>query len=174
MNKPYLAHSSSTVDLLATDSVNSSTTVIKKIRFIDRKFGFVFNEFIIKIEVDNKKDNVFNVLRSRKITGTFEIIHQNQVIVKTHVINGVEGSTEHYGVEDSRGSIGPTNGKLSMAPNLDPCTFSGVHDCVSERIKAMGWVEYGLCLTTAPECYAAQWLICDFQVCRPSLGTNQL
>ena len=45
------------------------------------------------------------------------------------------------------------------------CSVESVHDCVSYKIEDMNLVEYGLCLASAPSCYAGVWAVCAYDVC---------
>ena len=165
---------------MATDRLSTPTTIIRKIQLIDRKDNSIFNEFLIKIEVEDKNDNVYLALKEKNITGTFEIINNGQVVVRSKAINGKEGEMEHFFRNSKVKNYGGGSGKISYADAeaeaemANDCTWGALHNCVSNMIKDMGWAEYALCAVSAPECYVGLWVICSFKICRPHLGTNQL
>ena len=73
-NLVYKIHSSATIDIKASDSLNSKNTIVRKIQLINRDDNSLYREFLIKASTLNMNENIFSAIKSKKFTGSFEII----------------------------------------------------------------------------------------------------
>ena len=107
--------------------------------------------------ISDNSENIYSQLKSKRneVSGTFTIETEGQVIYKKRIINGIEQKGEKVALN-----------LASKALPVVPCTVTTVHDCVSWKIDDMNWIDYTLCLASAPGCYAGLWASCTWDVCK--------
>lgn len=149
-------HSSDRVDIRASDVISESNYFKRKIEIIDRKYNSIYSEFIITLKSNDTKANIYTELKQRSFSGTMTIESENVVLTKFEIVNG--------SIIESPDNT--SSQPIQVSVNLIPtCKVSLIHGCVDQKIRAMNFIEYGLCLYAAPECYGGLWAACSWQFC---------
>ncbi len=164
-NQPLILNSSKNVDIRASDVSSSLNSIIRKIEIIDKRNNSVFDTFIISLSCDDPKDNIYEKLKLRTLSGTLKIENNNIILGKSHAINGLVSEDQKL----SNYFYSSENGNPMYKIAQLSCTASNVLNCVENRINSMNLMDYGICLATAPACYAALWAGCTYEIC---IGKN--
>lgn len=126
----------------------------------DKKIKF---KFVLSFASDNVSEDVYDQLKNNPsaVTGTFSISTEGQEIYTMRIEKGV-----------AQKSVRKVLSAQLVPPVHDAsvgCGVGTVHDCVSYKIESMNWVDYGLCLASAPACYGGLWASCTWDVCNSKM-----
>jgi uncharacterized protein YxeA len=112
--------------------------------------------------LSNDDENIYEKMKNNPYTvnGEFTVEAGGQVILRKKVVNGQWQKSDLISLSEAYVNSEPPH----YNPNLK-CTVKTVHDCVAWEIDDMNWIEYGLCLASAPGCYAGLWASCTWEVC---------
>lgn len=159
-NEPLLIKSSEMISIRASDVISTINSFKRKIEIINNIDKNVLQTFEISVISTNIQGDIYEALKNKTFSGTMEIS---------------SGSTKIISKEFKQGKLIPKISKINdsnitylanpdeeLAPE---CSATTVHDCVASRINAMNWIDYGLCLASAPACYGGLWASCTWDVC---------
>lgn len=132
------------VDIRVTAITTDEHYVLRKIELIDRSADTAFDTFEHEIVSDEGETESIEVaLNAGTFSGFIYIKSGETVIEALHINNGEN---------DIEGSY--------RLPDPEKCTWKILRKCVRGTIDNMNWVEYGICLLAAPECYGTIWAAC--------------
>lgn len=152
-NAPFIIHNADFIDIKATDVYTAHDSLQRKIEIIDRRTNAVYDTFYITMKSNDNTANLYTQLKNKSFTGSLTIISNNEILLSKEVYNGV--------IEKASSTLG-----IKTKSNLVPtCKITVIHNCVVQKIDNMSIFEYGLCLATAPACYAQLWATCGFIDC---------
>jgi hypothetical protein len=158
-NKPLIINSSEYVDVRASDLTSEFSSFKRKIEIIDKKNNSTFQTFILTVTNEKTDESVYKSLKSSNFTGSLTVESEGRILLKFKSVNG-KNLVESKENLNSGTILNYETKKLTV-----PCTVTTVHDCVSFKIVDMNWIDYGLCLASAPACYAGLWASCSWDVC---------
>lgn len=142
--------------LVTVRDVYSMKSALKRnVQLVNPKTKELIGEAFIRLEGADPDENMYDILKDNpsKFSGTLTIEADGIIVYQKQIVSGV--------AEPATVTAGRTTGELAGGP----CTFRNIHNCVSHIIEGMSWWRYGLCLLSAPACYARQWAFCTFDVC---------
>lgn len=155
LNSPLVIPTSTQFDIRASDVITTKSLVIRKIEYIDKNTKQILDTFLIKMEEIDATENILLKLRNRTFKGTLTISSDNQIVYEVKIDKG--------GIQ--KNNISNTSNEVIISNMVPTCKFNLIHGCVSHAIDSMGIFEYGVCLYSAPECYALLWAGCAFNYC---------
>jgi hypothetical protein len=161
-NEPLILKSSNLISIISSDVISEKNYFIRKIDLLDNVNNEIKKTFEITVRCENNNENVYTSLKKRTFTGIISISSgKNNVIIKK-IKNGqvISNKSDYLNNENTF----MLNSDEEIAADID-CTIKTVHDCVASKIEAMNWVEYALCLSSAPGCYAGIWASCTWDIC---------
>jgi hypothetical protein len=156
-NEPFIIHSSSKVDIKASDIETNATYFKRKIEVIDRIRNIVHYTFIITVQSNQNTNDIYSELKQKTFEGSIIIESDNVELLRYNCSKASEISASTYAY-----STQPLL-KANAVPNT--CKVSLVHGCVDQKIRKMNALSYALCLYGGPECYAGLWAECSWIFC---------
>lgn len=153
-NTTYTTQSSEFFDIRANDVYTKEDSLQRKIEIIDKRINSVRDAFYITLISENTSANLYTHLKNKTFSGIFKIESNNKILYKLVLLNGK--------IVPQQVAVNSKNIKSNMIPT---CTLSLVHGCVAQKIEQMNIFAYGLCLASAPACYAGLWAECTGLYC---------
>ena len=148
--------------ITASDVYSMNSKLKRKITIYDSKTKTMIGEAFIKVESSKSSDNIYYILQNDPagFSGFISIEVDDQVAYVQNIVNGNPVKGDQVASKQSfQGGPGPV-----YNPNLR-CTFRNIHDCVAYNIEKLNWFQFGVCLVSAPACYAKHWADCGWEVC---------
>jgi len=159
MNKEVVLTKPNGVKITASDVYSRKNTFRREIKINAGENNTQLSPIYMTF-VSDSDDNIYEKMKSHpySVNGEFTIETEGQVILRKKVVNGVWKKSELIAFQVSSAPGPKSNPKV-------PCSVGTVHDCVAWEIDDMNWIEYGLCLASAPGCYGGLWASCAWEVC---------
>ncbi len=148
----------------------SKDSIVRQIELLDSRDSSLLYAYNIKAENSSQKDiNISRAITEKKFRGKVsismagvELLSHDYKLGTTLKANKQKAAQEISAKQISQSRIG----RFKMNPQPDfPCTIDTVHDCVSFKIDDMNWVDYAICVASAPACYGQLWASCTYDVC---------
>jgi hypothetical protein len=156
-NESFIIHSSSKVDIKASDLETNATYFKRKIEVIDRIKNIVHYTFIITVQSAKNTTDIYTELKQNTFEGSISIVSDNVELLR------YEYPKSDVNSSSINTSSTPPIIKANAVPNT--CKISLVHGCVDQKIRKMNVLSYALCLYGGPECYAGLWAECSWIFC---------
>ena len=158
-NEPTIIKGKNGISVLATDVESNFSNFKRAIKITSTENKSISLKFVLSYTSDNINENIYETLKYNPNTfnGNFTIETEGQEIYNVRIENGKAQRV----VRKILSAVAPP-------PVYDAnvaCGVGTVHDCVSYKIEEMNWIEYGICLASAPGCYAGIWASCTWEVC---------
>jgi hypothetical protein len=152
-NAPLTISNSDQIDIKASDVYTTNDSLQRKIEIISKSDNTVQDVFYITLKSNNFNTSIFTQLKEKTFTGTLSIANNNEIIFSKGGDQKVDEKISGQDVVKIKSNTVPS------------CNVTVVHNCVANKIDQMSIFEYGMCLATAPECYAGLWASCGWTNC---------
>ena len=150
--------------VIIRDVYSMKADLKRNVQLVNPKTNGMIGEAFIRLQAVDPDENMYDILKETpgKFSGTLSIESDGVVIYSKQIVNGV--------AEPAQVVAGRAAGELTGGPGpvYNPnlrCTIGNIHDCVAYKIEGMNWLQFGLCLLSAPACYGRQWAVCTIDVC---------
>lgn len=158
-NPPLTIHISKVLDIRASDVLNTSSSIKRKIEYIDRITKLVLDSFIISIVSTDTNSILYSAIKNKTFNGSVTIESGPELLLNIDIYKGVV--SKNNSINENK-NINLHNYKSNL---VNTCKVGLIHGCVSNAIDNMGVFEYAACLYSAPSCYALLWAGCGFNYC---------
>lgn len=152
-NTALTLHISDIMDVRATDVYTKPYALKRRIEIIDRRNNLIHDTFFILLISKENNCNIYTQLKNKVFSGTLSIISDDEILYIKQYNKGATVIAELDQMNRRKVDIVPT------------CKITVIHNCVAQKINNMSIFEYGMCLATAPACYAQLWGACGFLDC---------
>ncbi len=150
--KEAIAHSDAIIDVRVTKMIQEEKRIVNKIEIINKRKKATVGVYFAEL---TSKKNIRQQLENGELNGSAFIRDHKSNVVEEFTLNG--GKIERRIIKNGLGT--------RSAGAEAECSFWTVHECVANEINGMNPIDYGVCLFTAPACYAQLWASCTWDTC---------